>query len=289
MTHATLRVLQKQANVRTVRLHPETVVGRSLDCTLKIASTQVSRRHCRIVNREDGVFVEDLGSANGTFLDGSRLTPNVPTLARPGSQLAIGPATFVVEYEGTPLELGAIPQIAAPVAAVPVTMPPDTLVSPVPAEATADDPEETGAFSLQGAEEAMPEFDFAVAEASPVPAPVEEPPPKRMRSLFGLFSRSKKNDESPAAAPFLPASEPVPLSEPSVNVPETSPEEESVDLAAEQTVLHETGVEADPEAEVIASDSDEPAFEVPAFDFTESGIADEPAGDDDLQNFLQQL
>jgi predicted component of type VI protein secretion system len=288
MTHATLRVLQKQANVRTVRLHPETVVGRSLDCTLKIASTQVSRRHCRIVDRDDGVFVEDLGSANGTFLNGSRLTPNVLTLARPGSQLAIGPATFVVEYQGTPLELGAVPLIAAPVTAAPAAIIPALPDDSEPVEATEDDPEATGAFSLQAVEEALPEFDFAVAEASPLPAPVEEPPPKRMRSLFGLFSRSKKNEEPPAAVPFLPASEPLPVNRPPADAQDSGPGEESVDLAAEQTVMHEHPMGA--EAEAIAPELDEPAFEAPAFGFAEAEIAEEPAGgDDDLQNFLQQL
>ncbi len=283
MTHATLRVLQKQANVRTVRLQPETVVGRSLDCTLKIASTQVSRRHCRIVDRDDGVFIEDLGSANGTFLNGSRLTPNVLTLARPGSQLAIGPATFVVEYKGTPLELGAVPRTAAPAPITPAT--PD---NSVPAEATADEPEETGAFFVQSVEESMPEFDFAIAEASPPHAPIEEPPPKRMRSLFGLFSRSKKGDEPPAAVPFLPASDPVPANVAPVDVQDSEPGEESVDLAAVQTVMHELPVAA--EAEAIAPESAEPAFEAPAFDFTEAEITEEPVGgDDDLQNFLQQL
>lgn len=285
MTHATLRVLQKQANVRTVRLHPETVVGRSLDCTLKIASTQVSRRHCRIVDRDDGVFIEDLGSANGTFLDGSRLTPNVPTLARPGSQLAIGPATFVVEYEGTTLELGALP-VAAASAALPAA--PESTNTEAEQQDLGDvSPEETGAFSVQAIEESLPEFDFAVAEASPAPPPIEEPQPKRMRSLFGLFGRSKQPDEPPAAVPFLPASEPAPLINSGDEIPVSESTAESVELTAEPTL--DMGVPVDstakdeeyvPEAETGES----------AFDFIDAEVADESAGgDDDLQNFLQQF
>lgn len=45
------------------------------------------------------MYVEDLKSSNGTFLDGTRLPPHVPTYVASGSQLDIGPARFVVEYE----------------------------------------------------------------------------------------------------------------------------------------------------------------------------------------------
>jgi len=46
------------------------VVGRHHGCDRRIHSPLVSRRHCRFSLRDDRVWVEDLGSLNGTFLNG---------------------------------------------------------------------------------------------------------------------------------------------------------------------------------------------------------------------------
>src|SRR4051812_44956246 len=50
----------------------ELVVGRSEGRGLTIADGSVSRLHARLVADGEGVYVEDLGSANGTFVDGTR-------------------------------------------------------------------------------------------------------------------------------------------------------------------------------------------------------------------------
>jgi DNA-binding winged helix-turn-helix (wHTH) protein len=52
----------------------ENLVGRSVDCAVRLDSTDVSRRHARITVRDDAATVEDLGSTNGTFVNGKRLT-----------------------------------------------------------------------------------------------------------------------------------------------------------------------------------------------------------------------
>ena len=51
----------------------ENIVGRTPECDVQIASRSVSRRHARIVVGEN-VTIEDLGSTNGTFLRGVRIT-----------------------------------------------------------------------------------------------------------------------------------------------------------------------------------------------------------------------
>jgi pSer/pThr/pTyr-binding forkhead associated (FHA) protein len=48
----------------------ETVIGRDLSCALRFNDPAVSRRHVRFIRRADEVFVEDLGSSNGTLLNG---------------------------------------------------------------------------------------------------------------------------------------------------------------------------------------------------------------------------
>lgn len=56
----------------------ENVVGRSIECTVRLESTDVSRRHARIVVHDDDATIEDLGSTNGTFVNGVRITGPVP-------------------------------------------------------------------------------------------------------------------------------------------------------------------------------------------------------------------
>ncbi|HEX5062131.1 MAG TPA: FHA domain-containing protein [Kofleriaceae bacterium] len=48
----------------------ETVVGRDVACALRFNDPSVSRRHLRFIRRSNEVFVEDLGSSNGTLLNG---------------------------------------------------------------------------------------------------------------------------------------------------------------------------------------------------------------------------
>jgi len=49
------------------------LIGRDKDCDFVIASDAVSRHHTRIRRREEGAFLEDLDSLNGTFLNGRRM------------------------------------------------------------------------------------------------------------------------------------------------------------------------------------------------------------------------
>lgn len=74
----------------------ETVVGRHRDCHLRIPSADVSRRHCILRLLEGILSIEDLGSMNGSYLNGERIIGlrNV----RDGDKLEIGPVTFAVHY-----------------------------------------------------------------------------------------------------------------------------------------------------------------------------------------------
>lgn len=50
----------------------------------------VSRRHARVHQQKKQFFIEDLGSANGTFLNGQRLTPYLPHPLRDGDEVQLG-------------------------------------------------------------------------------------------------------------------------------------------------------------------------------------------------------
>jgi hypothetical protein len=64
--------------------------GRSLDNDVRIDDKTVSRKHLRIVNRGDKLFVTDLKSQNGTFYDGKYLVPGRETEVEEGVPLAMG-------------------------------------------------------------------------------------------------------------------------------------------------------------------------------------------------------
>lgn len=61
-----------------------------LDLTYNDPTAYVSRQHARIVSDAGGYFVEDLGSANGSFLNDRRLPAGVPTRLRNGDKVRIG-------------------------------------------------------------------------------------------------------------------------------------------------------------------------------------------------------
>lgn len=111
---ARLKVLHDKANVKQVKLLPVTLIGRSTECNLKIASSQVSRVHCRITLGDDTVFVEDLGSANGTLLDGQPLPPHQPMSIAPGTRIIIGPAEFQIDYVAPTSSTMVLPRSGVP-------------------------------------------------------------------------------------------------------------------------------------------------------------------------------
>lgn len=80
--------------------HSEATLGRASGCTVRIPSSQVSRLHCRLHIENGLVFVEDLESVNGTFINGERV--HRKEIVHPGDRLRLGVVTFLVEYELSP-------------------------------------------------------------------------------------------------------------------------------------------------------------------------------------------
>lgn len=76
-----------------------TVIGRRHSCDLRIPLVSVSKKHCQL-NSDDGVLkIRDLGSRNGTILNGKRID-NAAVQA--GDSIKIGPLTFVLQVNGQP-------------------------------------------------------------------------------------------------------------------------------------------------------------------------------------------
>jgi hypothetical protein len=87
------------------------ILGRDSDCDIIIPLRQVSRHHTRITPGADGAFVEDLGSKNGTYING--LLVKAPTILKDGDELQISLAQHFIylssdatmPLEGLPLEI----------------------------------------------------------------------------------------------------------------------------------------------------------------------------------------
>lgn len=69
-------------------LGPELTVGRAGGCSIVLDEQYVSQVHCRIFVRDGSVFAEDLGSTNGTWVNGSRAVGQMP--ARLGDRIQVG-------------------------------------------------------------------------------------------------------------------------------------------------------------------------------------------------------
>jgi hypothetical protein len=76
-------------------------IGRTRDCDLCLADPSVSRRHAELIRDADGWLLNDLGSRNGTRLNGWLVRETVAV--RAGDRLELGSAIFVLQDQpGTP-------------------------------------------------------------------------------------------------------------------------------------------------------------------------------------------
>jgi serine phosphatase RsbU (regulator of sigma subunit) len=72
-------------------------IGRSTQCDVAIADRFLSRRHARLVSTDTGWKIEDLGSRNGTFVNGTRVEGD--TAVRPGDVIALS-ASLIKVHQG---------------------------------------------------------------------------------------------------------------------------------------------------------------------------------------------
>jgi FHA domain len=63
-------------------------IGTRADCDVVVDSPLVSARHCQLTQTADGYYLNDLGSTNGTYVNGLRI--NTPTRLGPGASITLG-------------------------------------------------------------------------------------------------------------------------------------------------------------------------------------------------------
>lgn len=90
-----LMILQSGQAIPRELNEEEVVIGRLPECDLQLDSNMVSRRHARLLLRAGEYFIEDMGSGNGTFVNGKRIENQVAL--KHGDRLKLGPV--LLRYE----------------------------------------------------------------------------------------------------------------------------------------------------------------------------------------------
>ncbi len=88
----TLRIVSGPGEGRVASVQGSATIGREPECDLQVLDGEVSRRHAKVTITDKAAVIDDLRSANGTYVDGERILTTYP-LAQ-GDQIEIGQATI---------------------------------------------------------------------------------------------------------------------------------------------------------------------------------------------------
>jgi len=97
-----IRLIVLQPNLPPLNVDaggPLITLGRATECTVPIKDRYLSRRHAEIAFDNGAWIVRDLGSVNGTMLNGARIDGTLPL--RPGDRIALGDSEVVFEPDDT--------------------------------------------------------------------------------------------------------------------------------------------------------------------------------------------
>ncbi|MBI2901667.1 MAG: FHA domain-containing protein [Planctomycetes bacterium] len=162
---------------------PSVTLGRGLECDIRLKDIKSSRRHCQVVRAADGYKLVDLGSGNGTFVNGV-LVEREQKL-RSGDSIQVGESVIVFsEADGT--------------------------ARPTPTRRPATEADKKQASSITSRTPAVPS---PTARTVPKPATAQTALTKKM-TPSGANATSRKTDRLPAAppAPARPTTSRVPTS-----------------------------------------------------------------------------
>ena len=156
MADLILEIVEGDEAGRQAQLADPIDIGRDPSTTLALDDEQVSRRHARVSGQGDLAIVEDLGSTNGTYVNGQPIEG--PRAVRPGDRIRVG---LTVLQLRTAADVQRQPSAVIPVPQV--TRLSQGVLEPVPQEHLA-------------APEAAPETAAPAAPATPAFAVAETPP-----------------------------------------------------------------------------------------------------------------
>jgi hypothetical protein len=112
------------SSLRFALQQDQVTIGRSAGNELVLADAEVSRRHARVLRRADGYAVEDIGSTNGTFVNGQRISHL--TLLQDGDTIDLGD-TVRLRFVSSP-----VAPLAPPEPPIAISERPTEMLAPPP-------------------------------------------------------------------------------------------------------------------------------------------------------------
>lgn len=107
---AMLRAVSGQYFGKVIGLKVRTTIGRGSECDLVLDEPEMSRQHACIESTGSGIYLRDLGSVNGTYVNGIAVRDAV---LKPGDQIAFDHNRFLLETVGvSPIELITAPALS---------------------------------------------------------------------------------------------------------------------------------------------------------------------------------
>ncbi len=189
-------------------------VGRSARNDLAISDAMLSRSHCKFYVEGGSLYVSDLATVNGTFVDGSQIETDSPL--HPGAEVKIGETVLRVSNDN-----GEFPPTPEPAAALDSVPAPDTTSTDgAEARGAGNHADSKSAESSSGA----PDLFGASSQPNLFPPPAPAPAGEMRRNLVAnvaiicaavvLLAGAAKIFLSPRASDPLPAPEPAPTEPP---------------------------------------------------------------------------
>ena len=163
--------LTSSATGEQIELTGDTSVGRSDDSDLVLGEGQPSRQHAKITIENSAVYIEDLNSTNGTFLNGAKLSGKHEL--SDGDEIAFDVNKFVLQVQSQQASDATVIRPVDPSATVlrPIIEETPEPEAPVVVEAPAPEP----AVEPAAVEPPVPEPPVPEPPAEPVAAPPAEP------------------------------------------------------------------------------------------------------------------
>jgi len=181
-----LEIIDPDGNRRQVVLGDTTSIGRQPGNDLVLDDARVSRQHATIECQDDLCWITDLGSSNGTVLDGERLPAHAPTPLAPGLEVRIGGWRLLLALHAAP---GEDADKMAPVAA-PRPAPQEEDAAGPPADGIPSAPQEGDRQVHAGAD--LPPAPPEEGGAAPPAPDSDTPPPSETACPPGLGYHSRR-------------------------------------------------------------------------------------------------
>ena len=159
----------------------DVLIGRHPECGVQLESNAVSRRHARVFDEGGGYAIEDLGSGNGTFVNGQKIEG--PTQLKPQDRIKLGPVLMRFEESG-----GGGPAVEQNIGSTMVGVSMDDEDATI--MASVDIGGGFGALGVKPEEKLKGVLEISRALAGSVD--VEAMLPKVLDTLFGIFNQADR-------------------------------------------------------------------------------------------------